>query len=272
MVIIQEINNWFCEICKHCISNDTLYWLYSTIAQALTAYIALIFTGYTLFYSILNNLEQQDETLIDIHRELKQKYFNNLLVLFIFSIISIFLSLYLILFIECSNELKCGFIFITIFLTSISFLLGFRFIYSALNPRKYHNIAKTLLKEIQKGKGEPDKTTRTDFIEQFIEIEKSINEFIDKHRNEIKIRDYYTQKFISIRKLIEALLYNELIDRKEYEKLVELNKIRNLIVHGQIDKVDKSFLDEIKNAKEIINNLEDRINKKTNDNATQQKI
>lgn len=53
--------------------------------------------------------------------------------------------------------------------------------------------------------------------------------------------------------MIKALRANEKVDRTTYEKLMELNKYRNLVFHGLLDQVDISM---IARARELAKRIE----------------
>jgi uncharacterized protein YutE (UPF0331/DUF86 family) len=52
----------------------------------------------------------------------------------------------------------------------------------------------------------------------------------------------------SFRQMIEALLQNERIDRLFFEELMEINKYRNLVFHGHVDRTDPKMLRKVQDA------------------------
>jgi len=54
------------------IDYENVYWTYSAAAQAIAAFVALLVAGYAVVLSMMESAAQADETLIEIHEELKK--------------------------------------------------------------------------------------------------------------------------------------------------------------------------------------------------------
>ena len=61
-------------------------------------------------------------------------------------------------------------------------------------------------------------------------------------------------RFVGIRDILRILVSNEIITPDDGRRMVEINKIRNLIVHGEkIETVDRKYDDELLRITDIIN-------------------
>jgi hypothetical protein len=59
----------------------------------------------------------------------------------------------------------------------------------------------------------------------------------------------------SFRQMAEALSQNELIGYYDFLELLKINKYRNLVFHGHLEKVDADMLGKIEKANDIINRI-----------------
>ena len=55
----------------------------------------------------------------------------------------------------------------------------------------------------------------------------------------------------SFRQMIDALYQNERISKNQRDLLLEVNKFRNLLFHGHIDKVDEGVLKTLQKVKAV---------------------
>jgi len=227
------------------------YWLFSSSSQSIAAFIAFLLTGYALVLNLLENVQKNDPTLIEIHDSLKQKYFCNLIWISSVTGLAIILNLVCIILNGYSDSFIPFFNVITFLFTISSVILGLLFVISIINPNRYKTTAKRLLKDFEK-----KEFTKEDFIKEDLTVDESvfIKEFIKletKIRNYLRQKDLYipngknTKMGFSVRQMILALYENNIINRFEYEKLLELNKYRNLIFHGHETKVYKSIMDDL---------------------------
>ncbi len=57
------------------VDTDNLYWLFSSAAQSLAALVGLLVTGLALVQAMMENAEQKDDTLTEIHARLQASYY-----------------------------------------------------------------------------------------------------------------------------------------------------------------------------------------------------
>lgn len=57
----------------------------------------------------------------------------------------------------------------------------------------------------------------------------------------------YSQKPLTVYQMVRELFNRELIDKKDLEIILSINKLRNIVIHGgNIQKIEKHIDDELK--------------------------
>jgi len=234
------------------------YWLFSSSAQTISAFVAFLVTGYALVLNMLDGLQAKDETLEDIHTQLKSDYYKRIRVLAIITGLAIIFSLWMVYLNGGISEHKWWLFIFTAGINVTAIIFGILFIISIINPNRYSTAAKEIIKkDSQEFSITGSQVDQLSFMTEFIKLEKKV-------RDILKARDLFvpfgdTPKMMySFRQMINALFQNELITRNDLNDLLQINKYRNLVFHGHQEQVDKGMLDRVKSAEQII----DRIKKK----------
>lgn len=227
---------------------EKYYWLYSSSSQSIAAFIAFLLTGYALVLNLLENVQKNDSTLIEILDSLKIKYFRRLKWVSIITGIAIILNLLCIIFNDKTFHYKVLLMIITLSLTIISIGLGLGFVISIINPDRYKITAKKLLAAFSEEKETIDESI---FIKEFIKLETKIREFL-RHKDLYVPNGKNISMNFSVRQIISCLYENNIINRYDYEKLLNLNKYRNLVFHGHETKVYKSIMSDIEEMQTIL--------------------
>jgi len=228
---------------------DNIYWLFSSSAQAIAAFIGFLTAG---FYFVLDKMDDQlkkDATLEEIHKEIKRLHFKKIKVLCVLTGASIIFSLVLVFTNKFDFCLK-GLTTILVSLLNVTTISwAIYFIISIINPDNVSITAKKLIDEDKDLYSTEQNTLKdsvkiTDFIDKFIKLEKLVRTF--DFKNEV-LSDYIvTNKISSIIDIINILFQRGYIDGRVYKDFKEVNKIRNLAVHGNIDSVDKKAYNTLK--------------------------
>ena len=224
------------------------YVLFSSFLQTVSTLIAFLVTGFALVQNMMDSSQQRDETLIEIHHQLKRGYHQKISILFVAAGLAIFLSLWMI-YINGSDWSLIPYLYIITIVVNI-FAIGFAilFIITIINPNKYKLAAKEILKEDKiefTGKG--TEVDQTYFMNEFTELEKKLKKIV---KNNLKNENYELN--YSFRQLVSSLFENELISKAQLYELLHINKYRNLIFHGNLEKVDKAMVERIKNIRNSI--------------------
>lgn len=234
---------------------DNIYWLFSSSAQSVSAFIALLITGFAFVQTIMDGLQQKDETLEEIHDKLKKDYYNKIKILAIVTGFAIILSLLMVFLNGFCFPFKTILYILTALLNILAIGGGIFFVISIINPDRYKKAAEQIIKEDKvefSQTGNPvDQMT---FTTEFIKLEKKIREILQSKMLYVPYGE--TPRMIySFRQMIQALLQNELITKNDYADLLQINKFRNLVFHGHVDNVDKGMVDRVKAALKIIENI-----------------
>jgi uncharacterized protein YutE (UPF0331/DUF86 family) len=230
---------------------DRYYWLFSSSSQSIAAFVAFLLTGYALVLNLLENVQRNDPTLSEIHDSLKDKYFHRLKWVSIITGASIMFNLLCILLNGFTDKFIPYVMGFTFLITLLSIILGLYFVITIINPNRYKIAAKKLLKDYSK---EEESIDEGEFFKEFVKLESKIRDILISKQFYIQNGKNLRMDF-SMRQMINALYENELITRYFYEKLLKLNKYRNLIFHGHETKVYQSVMDDIKDLNNYLDNL-----------------
>jgi hypothetical protein len=228
------------------------YWLFSSSAQTISAFVAFLVTGFALVLNMMDSLQQKDETLEDIHTKLKSDYYKKIRSLAIITGLSIIFSLWMVYLNGGNSEHKWWLFVLTALLNLTSIIVGILFVISIINPDKYKKAAKEIIKEDHLESSTKDNSVdQALFISEFIKLEKSIREILQSRQLYIPFGESPKMAY-SFRQMINALYQNELINHSDLEELLQINKYRNLVFHGHQDKVDAGMLQRVKTVQNSI--------------------
>ena len=222
-----------------------MYWLFTTAPQAIAALVGIIFTGMFFMAESIDNRVKEDQTLTEIAEEAKKRLYRNMKIVALLSAITIFYDLLLVGFVEniknTSAFQKDFSIGVFAFLNIATVTMTFIYVFKTLNPGYFNKIAANLSKEYKSG----DVDSET-FINHFIKFERAV-------RN-LNIVNQVNARFMGIRDILRILVSNKIITPEDEMRMREINKIRNLIVHGEkIQKVSRSYDEELLRITDIIN-------------------
>ncbi|UPU37435.1 hypothetical protein M1B72_06935 [Geomonas paludis] len=164
------------------LDKDQIYWLFSSSSQSIAAFIALLLTGYAFVVNVMDNLEARDETLAEVHSELKITYYDTLKALAVVGGLTIVGSLGMLLANYYCNWVRSVLLFPTIIGIVLTIFIGVLFIIKIVDPKKYSKKAVSLLKEEEKGINTKGRSVSTgEFMEAFITVERLVRDLFAKH-------------------------------------------------------------------------------------------
>lgn len=237
---------------------QNFYWLFSSSAQTISAFIAFLITGFALVLSVMDSLEAKDETLAEIHSKLKRDYYKRIRILAVLTGLAIIFSLWMVYLNGGNSKHKTWLFILTAGLNIAAIVVGILFVITIINPDRYKRAAKEIIKdEKQEFSITGNQVDQLTFMTEFIRLEKKVREILQIRQLYVPFGD--TPKMVySFRQMINALFQNELINRNELENLMQINKYRNLVFHGHQDQVDKGMLDRVKIAEQIVDRIDRR--------------
>ena len=242
-------------------NQENFYWLFSSSAQTISAFIAFLITGYALVLNVMQNLEQKDETYADIHHKLKERYYRRLIMLAIITGLAIIFSLWMVYLNGEICESKWWLYILTVTFNLAAIIMGLLFVLAIINPNKYKIAAKEIIREITKDDisiSDNQKAINVDqvfFMREFINLERNL-------RNKLMNKSIYIslpegpKSNLTFRDMVFGLFQNELITFDERQELLELNRYRNLVFHGHLEKVDSNMVARVAKANQIIGRIE----------------
>ena len=59
-------------------NDENIYWLFSSSAQAIATFVAFLLAGYTLVHTMMESVQQRDDTLQEIHAALIRQYYRQI--------------------------------------------------------------------------------------------------------------------------------------------------------------------------------------------------
>jgi hypothetical protein len=190
----------------------------------------------------MDSINDKDDSLLEIHKQLKKQYYSNIKYLSILTGASVCLSLIMISSNDFKYAFKIPFVFFVLSLNIISIIWGIVFVIKIIDPNKYEKMAKNIYnEEVKKLSSNEETLDRGEFINDFIEIETQLRTLVLK--NDFKLHYYINNKrqFLSFKELTEIIYRNEIITQQEYGLLLELSRIRNSVVHGHMEKINKEI-------------------------------
>ena len=120
---------------------DNIYWLFSSAAQSVASFTGILFAGFALVLMMMDSAADADETLLEIHEELKRQYYQQLQLLAVVVASAIICS-FLIIFLNHFNFTGPWFLSFAV----LSFVLvvaaivgGMTFVIGIADPAKYRH-------------------------------------------------------------------------------------------------------------------------------------
>lgn len=224
---------------------DNVYWLFSSSAQAIAAFIGFLAAGFFFSYDLMDKQVEKDETLEVIYVDIKNQYFKRLKALFILTGFSILLSLGVVFINGYDFGIYNLIIAIIVGVVNIvTVIWAITFVIFIIDPDKVKKTVEKLIKE-EESVFEPtqgNSLTSTKFLEGFAELENLLRDLAKKYRLESfgRFRD-----FQPLGQIIRSLYERRVISRDSLRELSEMNKIRNLIAHGEINNIEQRIGDTL---------------------------
>lgn len=216
---------------------ETMYWLFTTAPQAIAALVGIIFTGMFFMAESIDNRVRADQSLTEIAESAKTALYKNMRAVAVLAAITIIYDLFLVALVTKLAEEDCCWtgwpILIFAALNFCTIYCALRYVFQAVSPHYFNKIAANLSSQYKSGE-----VDSSDYINHFIAFERAA-------RNAPFIQQM-NEQHVTVPMIIRMLVSHEIINRDEAGQMFEINKIRNLIVHGEpIDKVDRKFDDTL---------------------------
>lgn len=224
------------------ISTDYIYWTFSSASQSIAAFVALLLAGYTLVHALMDAARERDDSLEEVHAELRATYHKRLRALAWLTGAAVVLSL-VVVYVNRPGDPPSPLALASVALIDLAAVLsGLWFVVSIVNPARYKAAAKKALEE-QPGLAASTaaRSSASEFFDAFRHLERLVRNYLRMHDLYIPSRGSQRMSY-SFRQMIEALRQNEIVDHTFFNELLELNRYRNLVFHGHVEQVDADMV------------------------------
>jgi hypothetical protein len=243
-------------------NNANIYWLFSSAAQSISVFIALLLTGYAFVRNQMETAHEKDDTLEEIHPVLRKKYHNQLKLLASMTGFAIVLSLIAVYVNGWQFQYMGWLVGITSVLDFATIVVGIFFVISMIDPQKYEKTARMIFKKkkigFELGGGiDPAES----FFMEFTELESITRQYIWDNiiPAEQKVDRFGWRTLpsaLSFLYMIDILKKNNKIPPILYRELKEINQFRNLAFHGNFTTIDHSMVERVIAARSQLEHLE----------------
>lgn len=226
-------------------SSDYIYWTFSAASQSISAFVALLIAGYALVHTLLETARERDDSLEEVHGELRLRYHTRLRELAWVTGAAISLSLLVVFFNRSDVPTPRIALALVAALDLAAVVGGLAFVVSIIDPKKYEKAAEKVLESIPQVSSRS--ASASEFFDAFLQLERLIRDYLRSRELYVPSRGAARMSY-SFRQMIEALLQNEKIDRQTFEELSAVNKYRNLVFHGHVDRADADMVKRVRAA------------------------
>jgi hypothetical protein len=227
---------------------DSLNWFFSSSAQAIAALVAFLLAGLALVQTMMDNAQQRDDSLVEIHANLQILYYQTFKRLIIGTGLAVGFSLAMLIVNANPSPWKFLGAILVGFLNIVVIAVAIGFVLEIVNPKKYQVNAQKIMGEDRKRLNLPEPSVaEKEFFAEFVKLETSIRGLLKQKRLYVPSQDV-PKMFVSFRQMTDLLYQHELISSSLYEELLKINRYRNLVFHGQAHETDKEMVDRIKAA------------------------
>jgi hypothetical protein len=227
---------------------ESLYWLFSSSAQSISTLVAFLIAGLALVQAMMENAQQKDDTLVDIHSQLQTVHYRAFKLLAIGTGLSVGFSLGMLIANANSFPGKMLIAGVVILLNMVVLGGAIGFVLLIVDPARYQVTAKKIMEQDRKDQKLPEPAIADkDFFAEFIKLEASVREIVKRKHLYLSSQGSARMVF-SFRQMVDTLYQSELISPLFYDELQQINRYRNLVFHGQAHETDKDMVDRIKAA------------------------
>jgi hypothetical protein len=223
---------------------ENIYWLFSSAAQAVAAFVAFLLAGYALVHAMMETAAQADETLIEIHEALKQRYHRQLSLLVVTTALAILACLSAVYFNKGTWVWFPWLAGTASALSAAAVVGGVVFVVTIVDPGKYRKAARQLARETKPKPDVPAAASRAEFFANFIAVERLLRILWERRTGGERLSRRPGPP--TFREMLETLMLTEALPSGLSERLLAINRYRNLVFHGHVEQVDGELLGELK--------------------------
>jgi hypothetical protein len=229
-------------------NDENIYWLFSSAAQAIATFVAFLLAGYTLVHTMMESVQQRDDTLEEIHSALIRQYYRQIKSLAIITGVAVLGSLAMLYLNGFAWPYKEVVVAIAAAIDIAAIGWGITFVIRIIDPDKYTNAAKRLIEEDAQAQEPGGKQEDSDdLFTLFEQLEAAMRDALGPNRLPDPRNDR-GRRDSSFQQMLLALFQNDLIDRSFFHSLMRIGRYRNLAYYGRLRNVDKAMIDQTRAA------------------------
>jgi uncharacterized protein YutE (UPF0331/DUF86 family) len=243
---------------------NNVFYIFSTAAQTIAALVGFVLAAYTFNHQLVSSQkDEQDEARNQVIESIIQKNYRQIVILSIMTGITLILDLFVLELngVPTTNLKEISYIIVgslNVVLIIFAVIIALFTIKPIDTTKEAQKLFKAVGEEIKESldnkkghlKHPEDTMSSTDFIQKFIEMEKSVREYLIDN-------DLYNDKRLSMGKMITILYEQRGINHELFHILNELSRYRNLVVHGHVTEIDKDMYESLLEAyKNLVITLE----------------
>jgi hypothetical protein len=229
-------------------NDENIYWLFSSSAQAIATFVAFLLAGYTLVLTMMESVQQRDDTLEEIHAALIRQYYRQIRALAIITAAAVLGSLAMLYLNGFTWQYKAVAVAVAATLDIAAIGWGVAFVIGIIDPDKYSNAAKRLIEqETQASDPAGKQEDAEDFFTLFERLETAMQTALEREGVPEPARER-GRRLSAFREMLMALYQRNLIDRTLFHTLMRIDRYRNLASYGRVRNVDTRIVDETRAA------------------------
>lgn len=234
-------------------NTDHIYWMFSSAAQTVAAFVAFLLAGYALVVNMMDKAVEADETLADINEALKQRYhaqLGRLVIITAGAIISCLGVVYL------NRHPSWSLPFVQLMaasLTMLSIVTGVIFVINIVDPKKYRSAAQQMEAKVREATVTMEvrpPTSDAEFFQAFVDIERLIRDLWHQHGERLSLVN--RPRPAGVREMARDLMKLGVLSDELFDPLMEVNRYRNLVFHGHVKEVDPKMMDEANRLRGVL--------------------
>lgn len=228
--------------------DQNIYWLFSSSAQAIATFVAFLLAGYTLVHTMMESVQQRDDTLQEIHAELIRQYYRQIRALALITGAAVLSSLAMLFLNGFVWPYKSVAVALAAALDIAAIGWGIAFVIGIIDPDKYSNAARRLIdEETQALDRAGQQADAEDFFTLFERLEAAMRQALQR-AGPPEPADDRGRQLSAFREMLLSLSQRNLVDRAFVRDLMQIGRYRNLASYGRLRRVDAAVIDQARAA------------------------
>ena len=229
-------------------NDENIYWLFSSSAQAIATFVAFLLAGYTLVHTMMESVQQRDDTLQEIHAALIRQYYRQIRALALITGAAVLGSLAMLYLNGFMWPYKGVVVTLAAALDIAAIGWGIAFVIRIIDPDKYTNAARRLIdEETQAMDRAGAQEDAEDFFALFERLEAAMRHALEQAGVPGPAGER-GERLSAFREMLLALSQHGLIDRTLFRELMRIGRYRNLASYGRLRRVDTAIIDQTRAA------------------------